>query len=148
MLEGGGGRSRAIAAATVLAIVLGGGAFMWSRSAPQSAFAPKPVRTAGGKVYDKWCSDCHSTPAGSGSMALQRKYGGNPPAILDHRSDLNPDYVKLVVRQGISFMPTFRKTEISDVELELLAAYVSHLPETGATTVKAAAPNPAVGQGE
>jgi (+)-pinoresinol hydroxylase len=133
MSGGGGGRSRAIAASAVLAVVLGGGALLWSRGTPQSVPAAKPVRTAGGKIYDKWCSDCHSTPGGSGTMALQRKYAGSPPAILDLRNDMNADYVKLVVRQGISFMPTFRKTEISDAELELLAAYVIHQPETGKT---------------
>jgi mono/diheme cytochrome c family protein len=30
-----------------------------------------------------------------------------------------------VVRQGISFMPSFRKTEISDADLALLAAYLA-----------------------
>jgi (+)-pinoresinol hydroxylase len=52
--------------------------------------------------------------------------------------------VKLMVRQGVSFMPTFRKTEISDAELELLAAYVIHQPETG----KVAAANLTLGQGK
>lgn len=74
-------------------------------------------------------------------MALQRKYAGSQPAILDLRNDMNADYVKQVVRGGISFMPTFRKTEISDAELELLAAYVIHQPETG----KAAAAKPTSG---
>jgi (+)-pinoresinol hydroxylase len=143
MSGGGGKRSRAIAASIVLALALGGGALLWARATQQAAPAAKPVRTAGGKIYDKWCSDCHSTPAGSGSMALQRKYGGTPPAILDLRNDMNSDYVKLMVRQGVSFMPTFRKTEISDAELELLAAYVIHQPETG----KVAAANLTLGQG-
>jgi hypothetical protein len=36
-----------------------------------------------------------------------------------------PEFVKVIVRQGVSFMPQFRKTEISDAELEALAAYLA-----------------------
>jgi mono/diheme cytochrome c family protein len=89
-----------------------------------SASPAKSVQSAGGKVFDKWCSDCHSTPEGPGSMALQRKYQGAIPAVLEQRSNLAPDYVRYVVRHGMSFMPTFRKTEISDADLALLAAYL------------------------
>lgn len=58
-------------------------------------------------------------------MALQRKYNGNPSAIIEQRNDLSADYVKQVVRNGISFMPSFRKTEISDAEVTLLGAYLT-----------------------
>ena len=78
----------------------------------------------GAKVFGKWCGDCHSAPQGPGSVGLQRKYHGTVPAVLEERSDLNPDYVKLIVRRGVSFMPSFRKTEISDAELASVAAYL------------------------
>jgi mono/diheme cytochrome c family protein len=58
-------------------------------------------------------------------MALQRKYGGKVPAVLEQRSNLTAAYVKLAVRRGVSFMPSFRKTEISDADLALLAAYLA-----------------------
>ena len=97
----------------------------------QSAFAQSPdqSRTAGAHVFGKWCGDCHSTAGGPGSLALQRKYNGSLPAILEQRVDLAPEYVRQVVRHGISFMPSFRKTEISDAELALLA--VSLTPAIG-----------------
>jgi mono/diheme cytochrome c family protein len=82
------------------------------------------VRSAAAQIFAKWCGDCHG-PAGPGSMALERKYGGKLPAVLQQRSDLRPNYIKLVVRHGMSFMPSFRKTEISDAELTLLAAYLA-----------------------
>jgi mono/diheme cytochrome c family protein len=31
----------------------------------------------------------------------------------------------VVVRNGVSFMPSFRKTEISDADLALVAAYLA-----------------------
>lgn len=61
-------------------------------------------------------------------MALQRKYQGAVPAMLDQRTDLTPDYVRAVIRSGISFMPSFRKTEISDAELAQLADYLAPAP--------------------
>lgn len=115
--------NRAMAACVVLTLVLGGFAF-WT-SASHSAPAPEPAPIAGAKTYAKWCADCHSTPGGPGSMALQRKYQGSLPAILDQRDNLQPQYVNWVVRHGISFMPSFRKTEISDADLALLTAYLA-----------------------
>lgn len=89
---------------------------------------PQPVPAVAIKIYGKWCSDCHTRPSGPGTMALQRKYQGAVPAILEQRTDLTPDYVRAVVRSGISFMPSFRKTEISDAELAELADYLAPAP--------------------
>jgi len=99
--------------------------------------ASEAARPPGGKIFHKWCSDCHSSADGPGSVALERKYQGQVPAILEQRTDLNQDYVEQVVREGISFMPNFRKTEISDAELALLAAY---LAPTDSTSGDQAAP--------
>ena len=43
-----------------------------------------------------------------------------------------PDFVKVIVRQGVSVMPQFRKTEISDADLEALAAYLARSPTASA----------------
>jgi len=108
-------------AALLAAAVLARPAIGQSASATGTAF----TRSAGAKVFGKWCSDCHGTPNGPGSMALQRQYQGSVNPILEQRSDLNPDYIKLIVRHGMSFMPSFRKTEISDAELTQIAAYLT-----------------------
>lgn len=118
-------RGCAVAACAVLAVALVGSSPLWSRTSPHSASPAEPARSSGGKIFAKWCSDCHSTAEGPGSLALQRKYQGRLPAVLEQRSDLSPAYVKLAVRQGISYMPSFRKTEISDADLSLVAAYLS-----------------------
>jgi mono/diheme cytochrome c family protein len=115
----------AVAACAVLAVTLASCALPAPRPAPHATLPAKTARSEGGKIFDKWCSDCHSTPGGPGSIALQRKYQGSLPAVLEQRRDLRPEYVKAMVRYGVSFMPSFRKTEISDTDLELLAAYVA-----------------------
>lgn len=76
-------------------------------------------------VYDHWCAPCHAQGDNHpGTMALNAKYQGAIPGYLLERSDITPELIKTFVRTGVSIMPFFRKTEISDAELEDLAAYM------------------------
>jgi mono/diheme cytochrome c family protein len=80
----------------------------------------------GRQVFDKWCAPCHGAGLGKpATAALAFKYKGEKPALLEERTDLTPDVVKYMVRTGVYTMPPFRKTEISDVDLDALAAYLS-----------------------
>lgn len=79
----------------------------------------------GQEVYQHWCWSCHGTGSGKpGTNALQAKYKGTRPADLEQRMDLIPAVTKTFVRNGVSIMPMFRKTEISDADLDALAAYL------------------------
>ncbi|WLH65171.1 cytochrome c [Pseudomonas sp. FP2300] len=80
----------------------------------------------GKHTYERWCATCHA--AGDdfpGTVALRAKYKGAVPDVLIERQDLSPDLIKYFVRNGVSIMPTFRKTEISDVELNELANFLT-----------------------
>ena len=85
----------------------------------------------GKKLFEYWCTSCHGPGIGNGQPylpgenALRAKYKGAVPGLLQERTDLTPAFVKLFVRQGISIMPFFRKTEIDDQELDAIAAYLS-----------------------
>ena len=80
----------------------------------------------GREVYSYWCSPCHDTgPEMPGTLALEVRYQGAVPAVLEERTDLAPEFTKTIVRNGISVMPFFRKTEISDEDLEAIAAYLA-----------------------
>jgi mono/diheme cytochrome c family protein len=69
---------------------------------------------------------CHGEGVGKpGTLALQAKYKGAEPALLEKRTDLTLQLIKLYVRNGISVMPIFRKTEISDADLDAIAAYLT-----------------------
>ena len=77
-------------------------------------------------VYERWCAPCHAPgPGHPATQSLQLKYGGKTPAVLLERTDLSPEAVKVFVRQGVLMMAPFRKTEIPDAELAVLAAYVA-----------------------
>jgi (+)-pinoresinol hydroxylase len=80
----------------------------------------------GKQVYQYWCWNCHGEGVGKpGTQALAAKYKSSKPAILDQRTDLTPALTKLFVRKGVSIMPFFRKTEITDAQLDSLAAYLA-----------------------
>jgi mono/diheme cytochrome c family protein len=83
--------------------------------------------TRGQQVFRYWCQSCHGQGTDKpGTVALQVKYKGQLPAALEERRDLTPALVKQAVRRGVSVMPFFRKTEISDEDLQALAAYLAH----------------------
>jgi mono/diheme cytochrome c family protein len=91
-------------------------------SAQQPADAPR----AADPTFEKWCSHCHRSGIYmAGTIGLQRKYGGSKPALLEQRDDLTVPMVKTFVRHGSNSMPPFRKTEISDAQLDALARYLA-----------------------
>jgi (+)-pinoresinol hydroxylase len=113
---------RARLIATVLALAAVGAA----HAQEQQPTAPPQTQLARGQqVFSYWCATCHSAgPGMPGTQALQAKYHGNPPALLLQRTDLTPQLITYFVRNGVSVMPLFRKTEISAADLDALAAYI------------------------
>lgn len=89
--------------------------------------APQAPAHPGKLVYDKWCGICHGRGERmAGTASLQAKYKDAIPAALEDRSDMTPEFVKFYVRNGVMIMPAFRKTEITDADLEVLTEYLSH----------------------
>jgi len=84
------------------------------------------AHAAGRAVYTKWCAPCHDPGViHPGTNALTVKYHGVKPGVLLEWKDLPADTVKYLVRHGISVMPHFRKTEISDADLDALAKFLA-----------------------
>ena len=93
-----------------------------------TAFAQDAAAIDKGKqVFDYWCATCHGAGRGKpGTAALAAKYKGTDrPAVLDERTDLTPQSVRFFTRNGVSIMPMFRKTEVSDGDLDAIAAYLT-----------------------
>jgi mono/diheme cytochrome c family protein len=109
----GSGFSGALLVAAVLAICA-------------TTVAAQEPAARGKQVFDLWCAPCHGDgPGKPGTAALSALYKGQKPALLEERTDLVPELTKQFVRTGVSVMPFFRKTEISDADLEALAAYLA-----------------------
>ena len=107
----------------------------WTISSPKAQANGDPLAMRGQEAYQARCIACHgrmesgasagSGPRKPGTEALEARYKGQKPAALEDRSDLTPEFVRLYVRKGSGIMPFFRKTEVSDSELEAIAAYLS-----------------------
>lgn len=86
----------------------------------------KPGQPPGYALFQMACAVCHGDgPGKPGTRALAAKYKGATPALLEERINLDPAYIKQVVRQGLYVMPFFRKTELSDADLNAIAAYLT-----------------------
>ena len=93
----------------------------------------------GKQIYDYWCATCHGSDLGlpgfdglPGTQQLRIKYRDTDISpLLEDRTDLVPEFIKVIVRQGVSFMPHFRKTEISDAELEAITAFLTRNNPSG-----------------
>ncbi|MFT5133108.1 MAG: mono/diheme cytochrome c family protein [Gammaproteobacteria bacterium] len=87
---------------------------------------PAPAaRVNGQAIFESNCLPCHAEgPGHPGTMRLALR-SGEDKSVLTKRNDLTVDYVKIIVRQGLLEMPPFRPTEITDSELDVLAAYLA-----------------------
>ncbi len=90
----------------------------------------------GEDVYGRYCEGCHAAGDGHpGTMRLAIR-SGVEKSILMARDDLVPDYIKIVVRNGLGMMPAFRPTEIEDGELDALVRYIVTANENSGGEVK------------
>jgi mono/diheme cytochrome c family protein len=87
----------------------------------------------GNAKFQHSCAPCHGAGPGDdgrallpGTDALRIKYRGTAtPAVLEQRSDLPYPVLRTFVRQGSMSMPPFRPTELTDEEIEDIAAYLA-----------------------
>jgi mono/diheme cytochrome c family protein len=93
--------------------------------------------------FERTCAPCHGSGPGDdgrpmlpGTTALQLKYKGTLPALLEARTDLTAVVLQGFLRSGSFSMPPFRKTELSDAEIGDIAAYLAMSSRTGATTAR------------
>ena len=114
----------------VITVILAAG-FLGVVSAAAADEDSKPSIAAGKVVFERVCAPCHGKGPGTdgarmlpGSAALAARYQGKLSPYLEDRSDLTADALKAFVRRGIGAMPMFRKTEISDSQIEAVAAYL------------------------
>jgi mono/diheme cytochrome c family protein len=80
----------------------------------------------GAALFSQRCGACHFA-FGMGTnliSARQAAAGQKPVGLLAERDDLVADYVKAVARQGKGAMPRQTRVDITDAELDKVAAYL------------------------
>ena len=92
-----------------------------------SALAAEPALTAdqdhGRTLFNQSCSFCHGE-RGHATTLLAKRLGPDN-AVLEKRTDLSVELIRHVVRHGINSMPWYRRAELSDRELDSIAAYLT-----------------------
>ncbi len=95
------------------------------------AEAPAGDRLAAGRdgkaLFENHCGSCHLAGGmGTNLLTKQQMMAGQPPekGLLANRTDMSPDYVKAVVRQGKMAMPPQTRVDITDAELDSVASYL------------------------
>jgi mono/diheme cytochrome c family protein len=85
----------------------------------------------GRATFEHSCAPCHGDGIGDdgramlpGTDALRIKYQGSLPALLERRTDLNAEAIATFVRRGTWSMPPFRPTEITEQDIQDIAAYL------------------------
>lgn len=77
----------------------------------------------GERLYGQECAFCHAG-RNTGTIMLGRRMDP-AQAELHKRTDLQADYVKAVVRNGLVNMPPLSKVELPDEELDKIAAWLA-----------------------
>jgi (+)-pinoresinol hydroxylase len=93
--------------------------------------------------YAHSCTPCHGRGLGDdgremlpGTAALQIKYAGEIPAVLEDRPGLTAEVIRVFVRNGSWSMPPFRPTELTDAEIEDIAAYLAESSRAAAAAAQ------------
>jgi len=77
------------------------------------------------RTWAFYCEGCHAAGIEEHPATLRLSYTRSPElAAIRGRQDLTPEYLRQVVRLGYLEMVGFRKTEISDSELEALIKFI------------------------
>ncbi len=81
------------------------------------------LQAKGKQAYDHICIYCHA-PGVWGTNRLARRMD-KEHAVLENRTDLTAAGIRAVVRMGIGSMPPLRRTELSDADVDAIAAYLT-----------------------
>jgi mono/diheme cytochrome c family protein len=82
-----------------------------------------------GKVlFEATCVYCHN-PRGFGTERLKTRLPEDR-SVLTERRDLDPAYIRTVVRNGLASMPAYTPTDLDEAQIKAIAAYLTRRRET------------------
>lgn len=114
-------REALIVLGVLLAVGAGGAGAGAALAAGEGSLAAQEQQ--GKLLYGRTCIYCH----GPGLWATNRiaKRLDKEHALLENRTDLSADGIRAIVRSGVGSMPPLRKTELSDADVDAIAAYLT-----------------------
>jgi mono/diheme cytochrome c family protein len=111
----------AMAALCLATLVVAPTAFAADALAVGDAGATSLAR--GKQAFEHRCGMCHRD-GGTGTFILARRLG-KEQSLLEKRGDLQPVYVRHVVRWGLVNMPRIGRVELPDADLDAVIAYLA-----------------------
>jgi len=76
----------------------------------------------GRELFISHCAACHGERGHATTLLAKRV--GQEQAQIEKRRNLNAEFVRVVVRNGMNSMPWFRRAELSDGDLDVIANYL------------------------
>ncbi|MCC7463857.1 MAG: cytochrome c [Gammaproteobacteria bacterium] len=77
----------------------------------------------GQSLFRATCSYCHAA-GGWGTRELARRLGTERSVLLE-RTDLDPAYIRIVVRRGLNSMPAYTPTDLTERQIASIADYLT-----------------------
>lgn len=77
----------------------------------------------GQEAFTARCLKCHGD-SGTGTVMLARRLG-KEKSLIESRTDLAPEFIRHVVRNGIVSMPAITRVEVTDDELKAITQYLT-----------------------
>ena len=109
--------------AGLAALVAASMAFAQAGAAHAADTPLSPLQQQGQKLFRNNCFYCHTEKVW-GTLSLEKRRPAGD-ALLEKRTDLVPEFVKSVVRKGIGSMPAYRRTELTDADVDAIIAYLT-----------------------
>lgn len=110
-------RMRTLTLAHVSAVLCMVGAVAHAAGDSQEALAAQ-----GKAAFTHRCAMCHRDGQ-TGAFILARRLG-KEKSLLEQRTDLQPVYIRQIVRLGLVNMPRISRVEIPDPDLDAVIAYL------------------------
>lgn len=97
---------------------------MFAMPALEPTIAAEAAQLERGRAaFTHRCGMCHRE-GGTGTNLMARRLGKDA-SVLEQRADLQPAYVRQVVRWGYLNMPRISRVELSDPELDAVIVYLT-----------------------
>jgi len=81
----------------------------------------------GARLFSNKCGACHLVGGMGTNLLTKKRVAAGLSAeggLISTRTDIAPDYVKAVVRNGYIAMPRISRVEVTDPELDSIATYL------------------------
>ena len=92
-----------------------------------AGWATEPALTAeqqqGKALFEATCNYCHNARGWATERLKARN--GEDRAVLVERTDLDPTYIRTVVRNGLVSMPAYTPTDLNEAQIRAIAAYLA-----------------------